>query len=206
MLALFQHQHAGAFADDKAVAAAVPGTRRRLRIVVARGQGTCSGKAAHAQRRDRGIGATGHHRVGIAVLDEPRRQPDAVQPRGAGRDHPQVGAGVAHADGHVPRDHVDDRTRDQERRDAARATLVVFLVVGFDHRQAADARAHQHAMAVRGLFVQDLAERQAGVGHGLQRSGDPVVHEGVDVPRLLGREHAFSAEVAHLAGDARVHG
>jgi hypothetical protein len=37
-------------------------------------------KAAHAQRRDGGFGAAGHHHVGIAVLDHARRQADACRP------------------------------------------------------------------------------------------------------------------------------
>jgi hypothetical protein len=50
VLALFEHQHAGAFAEHEAVAALVPGTRGRGRVVVAGGQRPRGGEAADAQR------------------------------------------------------------------------------------------------------------------------------------------------------------
>jgi hypothetical protein len=61
-------------------------------IVVARGQRTRRREAADAQRRDRALGAAGDHHVGIAVLDQPRRLADAVQPGGAGGHDGEVRA------------------------------------------------------------------------------------------------------------------
>ncbi len=73
VLVFFQHQHAGALAQHETVAVLVPGTRRRLRIVVAGRQRARRGEAADAQRRHGRFGAAGHHDVGIAVLDQAGR-------------------------------------------------------------------------------------------------------------------------------------
>jgi hypothetical protein len=101
----------------------------------------------------------------------------------------------------VPGNHVDDRSRHEERRNAARAAVRQFGVGVLDHRQAADARADNATDAASLLFAQCLAHGQTGIGHGLRRSGNPVVDEGVHGARLFGADVGLQVEALDLAGD-----
>jgi hypothetical protein len=160
------------------------------------------GKAADTQRRDGGFGATGHHHVGIAIFDHATGLADAVQTGGAGGDDGQVRAGEAVLDGQVARDHVDDRRRHEEGRNAARAALAVFAVGLLDHRQATDAGAHHAADALGRLLAQRVAVGQAGIAHRLDRRGQAEVDEGVHVAGLLAGEVILDIEALDLAGNA----
>src|SRR5690606_40921839 len=97
----------------------------------------------------------GDHRVGVAVLDHARGQADVVRGRGAGGDHGDVRAARTGDDRDVPGHHVDDRTGHVERRDLARAALVVLDRGFLDALEPADAGADGHADAVR-VRVADL--------------------------------------------------
>jgi hypothetical protein len=160
--------------------------REAVSGVVARGQRARRGEAAHAQRRDGALGAAGDHHVGVAVFDQAAGLADAVQPGGAGRHDGQVGPGEAVADRDVARDHVDDRGRHEERRDAARAAFAVLVVRVLDQRQPADARADDAADALGHLLAERGAGGQTGVLHRLHRSRQPVMDEGVHVAGFLG--------------------
>ena len=120
----------------------------------------------------------------------------------AGGDDRQVRPLEAEHDRDVPRDHVDDRGRHEERRDPARAALFELGLGVLDQRQAADARADQAADALRFLGVELVVGRQAGVADRLDRGGQAEVDERVHVTRFLGREIVFDVEALDLAGEA----
>jgi hypothetical protein len=141
-------------------------------------------------------------RVGIAVLDKPRRQPDAVQAGRAGRDHRQVRPLEAEPNREVARDHVDDRRGDEERRNAPRSPGQVFVVRLFDQRQAADARADHAADALGLRFAELPAGWQSGISHRLQAGRQTIVDEHVHMPRVLGRHPVLDLEALDLAGKA----
>jgi hypothetical protein len=77
-------------------------------------------------------------------------------------------------DRQVARDHVNDRRRHEERRNAARAALHVVFLGLFDQRQAANARTDDDA-DTRGIFFGD---GQATVLQCL----DPCSHAEMDKP------------------------
>jgi hypothetical protein len=62
-----QHEHAGALAEDEAVAALVVRPARPCDVVVAGRQRPHLGEAGERQRVDAGLGATGDDDVGPAV-------------------------------------------------------------------------------------------------------------------------------------------
>ena len=63
----FEHEDAGAFADDKTVAILVEGPGSALRFFVARGKSAHGGKSTDAHRRDRGFRAAADHDVRVAA-------------------------------------------------------------------------------------------------------------------------------------------
>ena len=136
---LFEHQHAAALAQHKTVAVFVPGAGRGFWVVIARRKCAGCGKAAHAQRRSRCLGAARDHHVAVAVFDHARRQADGMQASGAGTHDADVRAFEAKLDGNVARDHVDDGGGHKKRRDAARTPADVFAMHALNQRQAADA-------------------------------------------------------------------
>ena len=206
MLIFFKHQHASALTEHETVAILVPGTRCGRRVVIAGRQRSHGGKAAHAQRRDGGFSTAGDHHVGVAVFNQATRLTDAVQAGGAGRDHRQIRALEAKAHGHMTRDHVDDRGRHKEGRNAAGPAVGVFGVGFLDHGQPTDARADHHPNARGLLFAQRLARGQAGIAHRLVGSGHAIVDEGVHGARFFGADVGLQIELLDLAGNLAGHG
>ena len=198
VLVLFEDHYPGALAQHEAVAVLVPGAAGGRRIVVAGGHRPRRAEAADAERRDRRLGAAADHHVGVSVLDQATRIADRMQAGGAGRDDRVVRPLEAVHDRHLSGDHVDDRARHEEGRDPARAAIGVLDVVLLDHRQAADARPHDHAHA---LGIHRVG-REAGVLDRLGRGCDAVMDERVEVTRLLGRHPVRDLEPADFARDA----
>jgi len=113
---LLQHQHPGALAHDEAAAVLVVGPRGlRGPVVEVGGHGPTGDETGHADRADRGLGAAGHHDVGVAVPDHPGRVADGVRAGGAGGDHRVVGPLEAVADRHLARGQVDQGGGNEER-------------------------------------------------------------------------------------------
>src|SRR3972149_2937194 len=69
---LFQYENARALAYYEAVPVLVKGPARGLRVVVPGRERLHGVEAGHAQRGNRGLGASGHHDVGHVGLDEPQ--------------------------------------------------------------------------------------------------------------------------------------
>ena len=97
------------------------------------------------------------------------------------------------ADRDLAGDQVDQRARDEERRDAARALLLDQEGRGLDGLEAADAGADQHAGAVAVLV--GLGD-PARVLDRLLGGGDAVEDEVVDLPLVLGLQVAVGVEGA----------
>ena len=89
---LFEHHHAGAFAQHETVAILVPRTGCRCRIVIARRQRARRRKAAETERRHGRFRTARDHHVGVAVFDQAAGRADAVQARGTGGDDRQIRA------------------------------------------------------------------------------------------------------------------
>ena len=149
VLVLLEHQHAGAFAEHEAVAVLVPRPRRGL-------PDRRCGSRARAPRRSR-------RRRAARRSPRRRRRPSRRRrrTRSAGRPSPMQCRPVVQAVTIArfgpwkpnmietwPGDHVDDRRRHEERRDAARPALLELGLGVLDQRQAADAGADQAADAL----------------------------------------------------------
>ena len=201
MLVFFKHHDAGAFAEHKAIAIPVPGTGRRLRVVVAGRQRTHGGKTANAERRYRRFGAAGDRHVCVAVFNHSAGLTDAVQARGAGGDHRKVRPLEAKAHGYMPSHHIDDGRWNEKRRDAARPPGHELCVGVFDQRQAANARADDAGNACGQLIVQCLACGQAGVVHCLHGRSDAEMNERIHPARILGAEVGAQIKTAHFPGN-----
>ena len=80
MLVFLDHDAACAVAQHEAVAVAVPGPARLRRRVVALRQRAGRAESGETDRRAAILGTARHHHVGVAVLDHPRGEADAVVP------------------------------------------------------------------------------------------------------------------------------
>ena len=98
---LLQDQHAGAFAEDEAVAVEVERPGRLLRLLVVRGKGGQQVEAGHAEGVDHAVGAAGQHQVGVAVANHLGRLADRLAAGGAGRQAVVIGAEQTEIGGEV---------------------------------------------------------------------------------------------------------
>ncbi len=188
-----------ALADDEAVAIAVERPAGPLRLVVARREGAHRAEPTDAHRRDRRLGATGDHHLGVAALDDFVRIADGVRTRRAGGARRLVGATGAKADRDLARCQVDDRRRNEEGRDLARPTREVGLVLVLDGAEPADARRDVHADVDR---VLDRHLEACVIDRELAR-GDRELDEGVNLLDLLLLDVIERVEALDLARDPR---
>ena len=198
---LFQHHHAGTFAQHKTIAVLVPGAGGGLGVIVAGGQGTHGGKTTNAQRRHRGLCATGHHHIRIPVFDHAARFSDAVQARCTGSHHSQIRPFEAEAHGHMAGHHIDDGRGHKKRRDTPRPTAGQFRMGIFDQRKAANARADHTRNACGELVTERLARRQARILHGLRSGGNAEMDESVHRARILGADVRLQVKTFDLPRD-----
>ena len=80
----FQNDDSRAFGHNEAIAVFVERAGSPLRIVIAAAGSTQRGKPADTQHGDGGLGPTGNHDIGIAVLDHTHGFPDGVCARCTG--------------------------------------------------------------------------------------------------------------------------
>src|SRR5512139_939421 len=198
-----EHQCSGALAQHEAVAVLVPRTAGGCRVVVAGGQCAGRGETAHAERRSGALGATGDHHVGIAVLDHAGGQADRMQTGGAGGDNRQVGPLQSVKDGKVARNHVDDRTGNEEGRNLPRSRFHQQSVGFLDQRQAADSGTDIDANALRIGF----GDFDARVAYRLDARGHAELDEGIHAAGLFRVEVGLDLEIldlaCHLRGERR---
>ena len=198
---LLQDEHPRAFARHKAVAPQVKGTGGLFgRLIAARAHGLGSVESSHADRRERRFGAAGEHRVTVAAPDNLNGLADGVSTGGAGRDRHPVGPLAAKANRQNARAQVGDDLRDQKRRNAPRSDLAQPVASRLHRGDAAHARADDTADARR-VFPGDFQPRGL-LGH--QTSGEHVLLEGIESPRVLAVHPAQGIEALHLTGNARL--
>ena len=80
-------------------------------------------ETADAHRRDGRLGPAGDHHVGVVALDDLEGVADGVRRGRARRARRRVRSLGAETDGDLAGRQIDDRGRNEERRDAARARL-----------------------------------------------------------------------------------
>ncbi len=180
-----QDHHAGALAQDEAVAGLVVRAGRVLRVVVVLGHRHHAGERGDRQRVDRGLGAAGHHDVGAAGADHLDRVADRLGAGGTGGDggvHTRAGADLQTD---VGRRGVGHQHRDGVRGDLAGALLLQHVVLVEEGGHAADAGGDDGAQALGGELGGLVGGRGlvAGVG-----------------PGLAGRDHGELRRAVQLAG------
>ena len=205
LLIFLEHDYAGAFAHDEAVAVDVIGPAGALGFVVEIGRKRAGlGKAGDADRANRRFGAAGEHDVGIVDRDHPRGVADRVGTGRAGGDDGVVGAHQAIFDRDLARDEIDQPAVDEMRADPARPVFVEDDRFGFNPGQAADARADRDASA-QPLFLAHVGE--TGILDRLAGGVDAVDDERVDlaldlvIHPLARIEAIFMVGRLQLAGD-----
>ena len=180
-LQFLENHHAGALADDEAVAILVEGPAGVRRIVVACGERPHRGKPADAHRRDGRLGPAGNHCVGIASLDDLNRFADGVRRCGARRAGRQIRTLGAETYRHLAGREIDDGGRDEERRDLARPAVEQGFVLPFDRAEAADTGPDEDAH-IEGVLRRDA---QPGVIHRELRRRNRVLDEEVHLLDVL---------------------
>ena len=138
-LVIFENEHAGTVAEHETVAILVPGTRSALRIVIARRQCTRLAETSHAGRRGTRLGTTGNDDVGISGLNQAHADTNGMSGRCTGRHGSEARAGQTEIDRDVARHHVDDRSWNEEGRDASRPLLRHLLHFFLDEPDTTDA-------------------------------------------------------------------
>ncbi len=172
LLAL-EHQHAGALAEDEAVALLVVRAAGRLRLVVPLGQRAQLGEPGQRQRVHAGLRATGDDDVDRAGAQQEQRPGERLRAGRAGADggvDPGAGAELqADRGGRA----VGHEHRDEVRADPSRAALAQHVGLAEDRQRTADAGA-DHDGEPLGV---DLG--RAGVGPGLAgRDQRELLHAG----------------------------
>ena len=172
-------------AEDEPVAVLVEGAAGAGRVVVALRERPAGDEAAETERGDGGLGAAGHHHVGVAAANGGEGVADGVGRGGAGGRDGGVRAAQAELDGDVAAAGVGDHLGDEEGPEAAGPALGERLGAVFEFGKAADAGA-EDAAAAEGVFLRDV---EAGV-----------------LDRLGGGDERELSEAIELAGAAGVEG
>src|SRR4029079_468990 len=181
------------------VAVDVPGPACRRGLVVGMGRRAGGAEAADTQRTHRSLGTAGNHDVGVAVFDQARRLAEAVVGRRTGADGGEVRPLLPVMNRHQASDHVDDRSRHEERRYLAQSALEIGTMRVLDHRKPADAGTDTNAYALQVPAI----SIEPGTGDRLHRGHLPVVHEPVIAARVLAGQILGDVEILDLPGDTR---
>ena len=148
VLQALEHEHAGALAEDEAVAALVPRPRRGGGVVVALAERLARDEAADAGGQHRGVRRAGEHEVRLAALDVAVRVHEAVVARGAGGGEGVVGAHEARLHRKHCATHVGDGKGNAERVHLA-VRHVARLAATREALHAAHGAADERAVAER---------------------------------------------------------
>ncbi|MNF25371.1 hypothetical protein D3C84_59850 [compost metagenome] len=125
MFQRFDHQQAGAFGHDEAIAVTVERARRFMGTVVeSTGQGTRGGEAAERDAMDRGFGPTAYGDIRLATTDQSGRIADGLRAgRASGHRRPKRPSETV-PDRYMPGGHIGQERRRGEWRKPARTALV----------------------------------------------------------------------------------
>src|SRR6185436_2660013 len=151
VLELFEDDRAAAIGEHEPVAIAIPRPARLGRLLIASGQRFRLPESTKAARRGGHLAAAGDDEIRVAVLNGAHAETDGVRRRRASRDDAEVRSAQVVLDGQVPGDHVDDRSRHEERGNLARVALrlEILAVLRLDRPEPADTRAADGAAALR---------------------------------------------------------
>ena len=198
VLEFFEDHRTAAVGGDESITIAIPRSRRLGGTVVALRKRLGLREATDAESRRRHFAAACDDDVSVAVLDRPEAETDRVGRGGARRDDPEIRPLETVADRQVPRNHVDDRGRNEKRRDLARSVgRQEGVVLGFDGRESTDTRAGDDPATLDIM----LAEVDPGMGHGLDARRHAVVHELVHATGFFRRDVVTDREAAHGTAD-----
>ena len=201
VLQAFQNDETRALAHHEAAAVLVEGARGMRRIVV-----VISAKSLHrAKACDGGFGdarfrAAGDGDVRLADLYGTERMSDAVRPRRTGRHDARRRAVQAVGDGDLPRRHVRDHHRNEERTDLRRPFVKKLPVLAVHRLDAADAGADERADALPVLFF----EIELRILDGELRRRDSELRIAIHTLRFLLVDVRGRIEILDLARNLRV--
>jgi len=123
VLQFFEHQDAGAFAQDEAVALAVEGTRYLGSGPIGLAQSAQRGVGENQQRIDSAVGAAGEHEVGVVARDQAESFADRLRAGGTGGGDRAVRALSVEGKRDVCRDHVRQILQDPQGKQGAGTLL-----------------------------------------------------------------------------------
>ena len=195
-LELFEHEHAGAFADHEAGARGVERARRPRRMLLLRHEAAHRAEAGEDQRMEAGFGAARERGVRVTTPDQFRRFADRMRSGSARRDGCVVRPAKAERDRELPARGVDEDARDEGRGDPGRPALPQHVGLLHDPEEAADRRAEEDPHPAR---VVDAVELR--IAHRLPGRAEREEHVPVELPDLLRRGHRARVEILHLRGD-----
>src|SRR5579884_2694612 len=118
---------------------------------------------------------------------------------GAGGGRGGIRPARAVTNGNLAGGEIDDRCRDEKRRDAVRALFEQDAMFALDHLESANAAADVHADAVAPFAL----DGKPGIGHGELGSSHRELYEARGLADLLLLHVPLGVEVLDLAGEAR---
>ena len=191
MAQALEHENARALAHDKTTAARVKRDRGRFRVV-AGVQRLHVLKARDSDTDNGSFGAAREDNVLIAMTDGANRLADRMVTSCASGNRAEALALKAKAHGDMRGSHIADHLRDAQRADTSRPLGQHTLHFVFKHSQAADARTHHHAHAVRVKAAFFEAALLDCFLRGDQRKMAETIHAlGLALINILGRIEIF---------------
>ena len=199
VLQFLEHEHAGPFAQDEAVAVAVEGAAGARRVVVALREGPHGGKAARPMR----VTAASLPPVIITSASSywmaRKASPMALAALAQAVTMHCVGPAQPPLDRDLAAGRVGDQLGNGEGRDLVRTLVQQPLVLGLDFPQAADARTDHHAAAERVFAWRSRCPSPCTASmrgdHGeLREAIEPLLVAGVDVARGATNRTDLAAE------------
>ena len=175
----------------------IPRAAGFFRVVITRGECAHGGKSADAHGRDGRFGAAGDHHVSIVVLDDAEGISDGMGAGGAGGGRRLVRSLGAEAHGDLAGGKVDDRGRNKERRNLARAAFEQSGVFAFDNVESADAGTDVDAYALV-VLRSDFQSRHL---HRFIRCSDGEVDEARHLLDFFFLDIVQRVEVLDFGGD-----
>ena len=194
-LELLQHEDARTLPHDEPRTRRVERARGERRVLLLGDEPAHRAEPGEDQRRDRRLGASGEHDVGLSAPDRRRRLADRGRAGRARGDGSEVLSLEAELDRDLPARRVDEHRGDEEGRDAIRPALGEDLLLLDDRRDPADRRPDEDPDP-RGIDAV-----QPRIVPRLLRGGDGEEDVAVHPPRLLRRHELAGVEAAHLRGD-----
>ncbi len=196
----FENQNARTFADHKTVAARVPGTAGVLRIVIPRGERLHGRKPADAHGRDGRLRASANHHLRGPALDNFEGVAHGMRGSGASRSSGGIRPFRTIANGNLPRSQIDDRRRNEKRRNLVRAAVQQLAMFALNDVESADAGRNVDANLIQ---IRILRFPVGGL-HRKIRAGQRDLNETRHLLEFFFLDPLKGVEVLHFAGNLAV--